>query len=123
MKTKFESEEMNMYTFLDLLVVVFMVLTALSLLSVLLMFLVRNEKVKRICLIVTGVLGTYVGTVSVRIMWLAAPVQMWMGILLSLVSVAAVVLELVAKDNAKLHKIARIMAAASLAVGIINAVY
>lgn len=112
-----------MFTFLDLLVVVFMVLGALSLLSVLLLFLVRNEKVKKVCFFVTAVLGIYIGTVSARIMWLDAPVQMVLGILFSLVSIAAVVLELRAKDNAKLHKIAHIVAAASLVVGMINSVY
>lgn len=112
-----------MLTFLDLLVIVFMVLAAMSLLAVALMFLVRNEKVKRVCLFVTAALGVYVGSVSVRTMWLDAPLQMWLGIILGIVGVAAVVLELKAKDNAKLHKLARILAAAALVAGMINAVY
>ena len=44
-----ESEDMNMFTFLDLLVVVFMVVAASGLLAVSLMFLMKKPAVRRVC--------------------------------------------------------------------------
>ena len=77
-----------MLNFLDLLVIVFMVLSAGSLLALCLMFLVRNPAV---------------------------------GVLTAAVSIAAIVLVLTGKGDEKKARIARILAAASLVVGIANA--
>ena len=50
-----------MITFLDLLIIVSMVLIAASLLSVVLMFLVKNRKIRLVCLGLVSALGLYVG--------------------------------------------------------------
>ena len=64
---KNESEDLFMVTFLDLLVVVVMVLCAVSLVAMALMFLVKNKKVKRICLYLVAALGIYMGYVGYEI--------------------------------------------------------
>lgn len=110
-----------MLNFLDLLVIVFMVLSAASLLALCLMFLVRNPRVKRACFYIVAALGIYAGSIGVRIGTFLFPVQTAIGVIAGAVSIAAIVLVLTGKDNAKRFKIAQIMAAAALVVGIINA--
>lgn len=110
-----------MFTFLDLLIVVSMALIAASLLAVAVMFLVKNEKVRRICLWITAALGVYIGYVGVRINWMGFDVQAIAAVLLALVGIAAVVLERVKKDDQTMFLTARIMAAAALVGGVINA--
>ena len=58
-----------MNTSLDLLILVVMVLAAVSLVAMVLMFLVKNKVVKRICLYLVAALGIYVGYVGLRILW------------------------------------------------------
>ncbi len=110
-----------MITFLDLLVVVFMALAAASLLAVCLMFLVRNIKVKKVCFYIVVALGLYACTISFRIFWPFFPMQLALGIVLGAMSIAALVIERLSKGDKKKFTIARIMAAVSLVVGIINA--
>ena len=62
-----ESEEMNMLTFLDLLVGVFVGMCAFSLLALCLMFMVRNRKIRKGCFYVVIALGIYAATVGFRI--------------------------------------------------------
>ena len=52
---------------LDLLVIVFMGLVAAGLLGLCLMFLVRNPRIKKICLIATSALALYTGYIGIRI--------------------------------------------------------
>ena len=56
--------------FLDLLILVVMVLSAVSLLAMALMFLVKNKKVTRFCFYLVVALGIYMGYVGARINWL-----------------------------------------------------
>ena len=110
-----------MLTFLDLLIVVFMVLAAASLLALCLMFLVRNPKVQKVCLFITAALGSYTAYIGIRIGGLFFPVQAFIGIAVGLASITAVVLALLARDSRKKFLIARILAAAALVIGIANA--
>lgn len=110
-----------MITFLDLLILVSMALIAAGLLSLALMFLVRNKKVQRVCFYIAAALSLYVAYVGIRINWLGFANQAVLAGVLALVSVGAVVLERVKKDDEKLFLIARIAAAAALVIGIINA--
>ncbi|MBE6970949.1 MAG: hypothetical protein E7446_02365 [Ruminococcaceae bacterium] len=110
-----------MNTFLDLLILVVMVLAAVSLLAVVLMFLVKNPKVRRVCLWIVAALGVYVGYVGVRIMWINSAGQTALAVLLALVGIGAVVLERVSRGNEKRFLIARIMASAALVAGMLNA--
>ena len=112
-----------MLTYLDLLVFVFMALAALALLSLCLMFLLRNNKVKRICFYAVLALAAYVTYVSLYIGitgWFTA--QIFFGAITGLMCIGAVVLDIIAKENDKMRFIARIVAAATLVIGMINAI-
>lgn len=108
-------------TFLDLLIVVSMLMLAGGLLSVVLMFAIRNQIVRRVFFYVTVALGLYVGYVGARINWLDFPGQMMLAILMALTGVAALVLERVGHKSEKSFLIARLMSAAALTVGLVNA--
>ena len=110
-----------MTTFLDLLVLVVMVLSAVSLVAMALMYLVKNKKVKRVCLYLVAALGVYMGYVGVRIMWINSGFQSLLAVLMALISIGAVVLERLSKDNEKKFLLAQILASVSLIVGMFNA--
>ena len=110
-----------MVTFLDLLVVVVMVLCAVSLVAMALMFLVKNKKVKRICLYLVAALGVYMGYVGFRIMWVNSLAQTGLAVVMALTAIGAVVLERLSRDNHKQYLAAQIMASAALVVGMFNA--
>ena len=112
-----------MVTFLDAIVLIFMVLTALSLLALCLMFLVRKPMVRKVCFYMVVVLGIYAATVGVRIGQIYFPVQTTVAILAGIGSIAAFVLERLSKQNEKKFFIARILAAVALVVGICNAFF
>ena len=109
------------YTFLDLLVLVVMAMVAVSLVAVALMFLVKNKKVKRICLYLAAVLSLYVGYVGLRILWPMFLGQSVVAILAALAAIGAVVLERLSKDSDKKLLTAQILVSASLVIGLINA--
>ena len=106
---------------LDLLVIVFMGLVAAGMLGLCLMFLVRNPRIKKICLIATSALALYTGYIGIRIGGGLFLGQMAVGAAVILAAIAAVVLMLTAKEDEKKHKLARILSAAALVIGIINA--
>ena len=110
-----------MMTFLDLLIIVSMALIAASFLSVVLMFLVRNKKVQRICFYITAALSLYVGYVGIRINWLGFSGQAALAAALALVGVGAFVLERLKKNDDRMFLFARIAAAAALIIGTVNA--
>lgn len=110
-----------MNTFLDLLIVVAMVLLAASLVSVALMFLVKNKTVKRVCLWIVAALGIYMGYVGLRIMGTTFMGQALLALLMALVAIGAVVLERLSKNHPKLFLTAQIASAVALFVGMANA--
>lgn len=110
-----------MITFLDLLIIVSMALIAASLLSVALMFLVRNQRVRQVCFYITAALNLYIAYVGIRINWPDFFEQAVLAAVLALFSIAAVVLQCVKKNDSKIFLIARIVAAAALVIGVINA--
>ncbi len=112
-----------MNTFLDLLIVVSMVLITVGLLSVALMFLVKNKKVRQVCFYIAVALGLYIGYVGIRINWFGFSGQAAFAALLALIGVGAFVLERVKKDSDKAFLFARIAAAAALPLGIMNALF
>ncbi len=112
-----------MFTSLDLLVIVFMVLAAATLLSLALMFLIRNKAAKRVFFYITSALGLYMSWVGFRIgLGGLFPIQMAVGILTALMCVGAFVLERVGKGNDKMLLIARVISAAALVVALFNAI-
>lgn len=110
-----------MVTFLDLLVVVVMVLCAVSLVAIALMFLVKNKKVKRICLYLVAALGIYMGYVGLRIMWVNSIAQSALAVALALAAIGAIVLERLSKGSGKKFLFSQVLASASLVIGMFNA--
>ena len=106
---------------LDLLVIVFMVLAAVSLLALCLLFLVRNSRIKKVCFYIVAVLGVYTGYIGIRIGSIWFPVQTAVGVIAAVASIAAIVLGAASIGNAKKFMIAQVVAAASLLIGFINA--
>lgn len=110
-----------MNTFLDLLIVVVLALAAVSLVAMVLMFLVKNKTVKRICLYLVAALGIYMGYVGLQILWPGFVGQCAIAVLGALTSIGAMVLERLSRDNHKKFLLAQIMASAALIVGMLNA--
>ena len=110
-----------MNTFLDLLIVVVMVLSAASLLAMALMFLVKSKKVQHAFFYLVVALGIYMGYVGFRIL---SPTVIWqtvLAVLMALTSLGALMLERLRKGNEKMFLIAKIAASAALVVGMFNA--
>lgn len=110
-----------MVTFLDLLIIVSMVLIAAGFLSVVLMFLIRNKKVQRVCFCIAVALSLYISYVGVRINWLGFEAQAILAVVMGLVSIGAPVLAIVKKSDDKMFLYARIAAAVALVIGTVNA--
>lgn len=108
---------------LDLLVIVAMGLVAASLLALCLMFLVRHKIVRRVCLYIVAALGLFAAYAGFRIGWPYFMGQAALALILGAVCIGAVVLERLSKDSKKKILIARIMAAAGLILGIVNALF
>ena len=112
-----------MFTSLDLLIIVFMVLTAVTLLSLALMFLIRNKKASKVCFYVASALGLYISWVGFRIGFGGMfPIQIAVGIVTALMCIGAFVLERIGKGNSKMFLSARILSAAALVIGLVNAI-
>lgn len=110
-----------MITFLDLLIIVSLVLIAASFLSLVLMFLIGNKKVQRVCFYIAVVLSLYIGYVGIRVNWPGFSGQVTLAAVMALVSVGALVLQLVKRNNDKMFLYARIAAALALVIGTTNA--
>lgn len=110
-----------MYTFLDLLIVVVLALSAVSLIAMVLMFLTKNSKIRRLCLYLVSALGVYTGYVGLQIMSLNSTGRSLLAIAVALVSIGAVVLERLSKGNETRFLRARLLASAALITGILNA--
>lgn len=111
-----------MFTFLDLLVVIFMILAAATLLSVCLMFLIRNKTARRVIFYITSLLGLCVSWAGFRIGiggWFSLKITV--GIITALMCIIAFIIERVYKNNDKMFLIARILSAVSLVIGMLNA--
>ena len=111
---------MLMLTNLDFLIIIFMGLIALGLISLCLMFLARNRKVKKICFYVVAALALYSAYIGIRIGFLLFPGQVAFGVVAAIAAIAAIVIELRYKE--KKFTAASITAAGALVVGVINAI-
>ena len=105
-----------MLTSLDWLIIVFMAFTAFALLSLCLMFFLKNTVARRVCLYVSSAFAVYVSTVAFRIGSGASCIT-------ALLAVAAVVVERVFKNKPKTLLIARIMSASAMVLALINAIF
>lgn len=112
-----------MLTSLELLVIVFMGLAALALLSLCLMFLMRNKIIKRVCFYIVIALAAFVTYAGLSIGlagWFTE--KIFFAAITTLMCIGAVVLDIIAKDNEKMRLIARILSAAALLIGMANAI-
>ena len=112
-----------MFTSLDLLVIVFMALSALTLLSLCLMFFLRHRGARNVFFYVASALGLYISWVGFRIgIGGLFPIQIAVGIVTALMCIGAFILERVRKGSNKWFLVARILSATALVIGFFNAI-
>ena len=110
-----------MLTSLDFLILVVMALVAVSLVAMVLMFLIKNNKFRRVCLYLVAALGIYMGYVGLQLMWPNFAGRSLMAVLAALAAAASIVLERPSKRNANFSLLSRITASAALVTGLLNA--
>ena len=108
-------------TFLDLLVIVGGTLCVTGVLTLVAMFLVKGEKARRVWLYIAAGLGLYMGYVGFRINGLSYGPGSVIALVLALGSVASLVLERRFRQQEARQYIPRVLAAVSLAGGMMNA--
>lgn len=106
-----------MLTFFDLIIIIAMALIASGLLAIALMFLSKNEKTKKISFYITSILGIYMGTVGLRILWPGFVGQCALAVAMMLLSIAAIIV------FKKKMQYAQIMTTVALVIGTCNAFF
>ena len=111
-----------MTTFLDLLVVVAWGLVAAGVLVLAVLFLVKNDRVRRACLYIAAGLGMYLGYVGFRVNAMSDGIGGLLALVLALVGLGAVVLDRFLSQEASFRKfIPQLAAAVSVLGGLANA--
>lgn len=108
---------------LDLLVIVSLALAVASLLALSLMFLAKNRRVKKVNFYIVVALGLYICSISLRMFWPMFFLQSVVGAAFGVMSLASLALERMSKNDEKKFRLARLLAAAALVLGILNALY
>lgn len=116
-----ESEVINMLTALDFLTLAFIGLSALSLLAVCLMFLVRKPVARKVCFYIVVILCIYMAYVGLYISSGFFLRQTIVAVIVGLTGIATVVLERLSNNDNKKFLIARILSAIALVIGMFNA--
>lgn len=119
--SKHESEVIYMTTFLDLLVIVFIVLVTVSLFFICLMFLTRNLIIKKISYYILSILSIYAGYIGIRIgdgLFLA---QTIIGGIICMISIFTSTMILITKDYEQKFKVAQFIISITFIIGILNA--
>lgn len=116
-----ESEVINMLTALDFLTLAFIGLSALSLLAVCLMFLVRKPVARKVCFYIVVILCIYMAYVGLYISSGFFLGQTIVAVIVGLTGIATVVLERLSNNDNKKFLIARILSAIALVIGMFNA--
>lgn len=104
---------------LGMLVITFVVMTVISIIGVLLLYLAKNEKVKKVIfylLTVWGIVVAYCNVISDPLYWTGSIVRAW-G--LGALSVIALLIQLCMKKESR-FKIARILVTISVVAGMID---
>ena len=113
-----------MLTSLDYLVIAFMGLAALTILSLCLMFFIKNKIAKRIffyTVLVTSLFLSYIGLYIGITGWFTS--QIVIGALTIPMAIGAFVYELISKGDEKKTRIAHIIGAAALVLAMANAFF
>ena len=116
-----ESEVINMLTALDFLTLAFIGLSALSLLAVCLMLLVRKPMVRKVCFYIVVILCIYMAYVGLYISSGFFLGQTIVAVIVGLTGIVTVVLERLSNNDNKKFLIARILSAIALVIGMFNA--
>ena len=116
-----ESEVINMLTALDFLTLAFIGLSALSLLAVCLMFLVRKPVARKVCFYIVVILSIYMAYVGLYISSGFFLGQTIVAVIVGLTGIVTVVLERLSNNDNKKFLIARILSAIALVIGMFNA--
>lgn len=112
---------MDMLTSLDWLVIAFMGFAAAALLSLCLMFLLRNQTARRVCVYVVSALALCLGGIGILIGGVMFPEQSAAGVIAILMGIGAVVLERLSRGGEKMLLYSRLLAAAALILGFASA--
>ena len=104
---------------LDLLVLVFVGMSLVSVLAICMMFLMKNRLVKRISLCFLAAQGMMLSLINSRIMSVSFPFELAAGWILGAAALASLPLEFLGKSS-RTHLIARIMAAVSVIGALLN---
>ena len=105
---------------LDLLIIVFMAMTVVSLLAICLMFLVKHPTVKKIAFYFLALFGMAVAVLNHLMTPFTFPGELAIGWGLGGLSVAALLMSLLGKSE-KVTKAAPILVAVSVVAGMLNA--
>ena len=109
---------------LDLLVIAFMALAAASLLSLALMFLLKNRIARSVCFYVASAVGLYLTSIGLRIgIGGLFAGQIAVAVLTAILGIGILVLGIVERKNPKLFLISRIACAATTLVALCNAFF
>ena len=119
--SKYESEVIYMTTFLDLLVIVFIVLVEVSFFCICLIFLTQNLKIKKISYYILSILCIYAGYIGIRISDGLFLAQTIIGGIICMISIVTSAKILITKDYGHKFKIAQFMIAITFIIGIFNA--
>ena len=109
-----------MFTSMDLLIIVVLALFAAGIAALALMFLLKNNTAKRICLYIVAALGLYIGYAGAYINYPGFMTQVVLAVLFALAGAAAVVIERIKKSETA-PLLSRVIAAAALVLGMANA--
>lgn len=109
-----------MMTALDYMVIVFMIMTAVSLLAIVLMFVLKHPLAKKVIFYFLAAQGMLIAWLNALMTPFTYPGELALGWGLGGLSVAALLMALLGKTE-KVTKIARVLVAVSVVVGMINA--
>ena len=109
-----------MFTSLDLLIIVVMILGGLAILALALMFLIKNNKAQKIFFGISLGLAGYLAYVGIRMGITGLTFQLIFGVLGLLIGIGSIVTAVFSKNNNKLFLVARVMATVALTFGMLN---
>lgn len=109
-----------MFTSLDLLIIVVMLLGVLAIISLVMMFLLKNKKAQKGFFYAGIALSSYLAYVGIRMGITGLTLQLVLGILGLLIVFGSILMLILSKNNNKLFLVARIMATVALTFGMFN---
>lgn len=109
-----------MFTSLDLLIIAFMVLTAVALMSLGFMFFLKNRKLQNVSFYFLSVITVYLAYIGIRIGYLLSSLQLAVGICVLFILAGAFLVKKINKGNEKIFLTARIISASALLMGFVN---